>query len=351
MTNGLFGPEQRIPSLNALIIQSDFRPAWWLRGPHGQTLWPSLVRRISVPPVRRERLELLDGDFLDLDWLDRNQTKRPIVLVLHGLEGSIQSGYAAGILHALKGVGLRAVLMHFRGCSGEPNRLPRNYHSGETGDLQNVIEVLLSRYPGIPLAVVGYSLGGNVLLKWLGEQGSRAPIATAVAVSVPFVLARAADRLDHGFSRLYRSHLLRRLHRSYRQKFRTRPGDGPVPIKALRELRTFRRFDDKITAPLHGFADVNDYYRRASSRPFLKHIQISTLILQAADDPFMTVDAIPVPEELSSCTTLELSERGGHVGFVTGQIPGFARYWLEERIVQHLQSAFATPAEGFSQAN
>ena len=318
------------------IVTSSFRPAWWLPGPHLQTLWPNVVRRRPRPALRRERLELPDGDFLDLDWTPG--TSGPLVLVLHGLEGSVHSHYAAGILQTLHGRGLRAVLMHFRGCSGEPNRLPRGYHSGETGDIAHVVGVLQRRYPETPLAGLGYSLGGNVLLKWLGETGDDNPLRTAVAVSVPFRLDRAADRLEHGASRLYQAHLLRSLRRSIRRKFAGGELDPPLALDELRHLRTFRAFDDAVTAPLHGFADADDYYTRASSRPFLRRIRVPTLLLQAADDPFLTPDALPEESELAPAVTLELSARGGHVGFVAGRWPGRARYWPEERIGEHFEA-------------
>jgi len=322
------------------IVTSSFRPAWWLPGPHLQTLWPSLIRPRPQPALRRERLELPDGDFLDLDWTPG--TSGPLVLVLHGLEGSVHSHYAAGIMRALHARGLRAVLMHFRGCSGEPNRLARSYHSGETGDVNHVATELRRRHPDIPLAGVGYSLGGNVLLKWLGETGGDNPLAQAVAVSVPLRLDRAADRLEQGASRLYQAYLLRSLRRSVGRKFRSRELSAPLALHELRRLRTFRAFDNAVTAPLHGFRDAHDYYARSSSRPFLGDIQVPTLILQAEDDPFLTRDALPDEQELAPAVTLELSPRGGHVGFVTGRWPWRPRYWLEERIVEQLHPLMRT---------
>jgi hypothetical protein len=294
-------------------------------------LWANILRPHPRVATRRERLELSDGDFLDLDWTLRDDG--PVVLVLHGLEGSIQSNYAAGILAALHRVRMRAVLMHFRGCSGEPNRRDRGYHSGDTEDVATVVALLRARFPEVPQGAVGYSLGGNVLLKWLGECGTAARIDAAVAVSVPFDLHRCAARLERGGSRLYQAHLLHRLRRRMEHKFAHRP--PPVDWGDLARLTTFRQFDDRVTAPLHGFAGVDDYYTRASSRQYLRGITVPTLILHARDDPFMETEAIPVPHELSSTVTLELSEGGGHVGFVTG-MPWRPSYWLEERIPQFL---------------
>lgn len=316
-----------------MVTRSRFRPAWWLPGPHLQTLYPVLCRRRCRPELWRERLELPDGDFVDLDWTGNPQGA--LILVLHGLEGSLESHYTGCILAALAAHGYRAVLMYFRGCSGEPNRLPRSYHSGDTADLQQVIGHIRQRHPQTPLAVIGYSLGGNVLLKWLGEQGARAPVATAVAVSVPFDLGAAADKLEHGLSRIYQRYLLGKLYRSVIARSRCHP--PPVPLGKLHTLATFRAFDDAITAPLHGFRGVDDYYSRSSSRQFLKYIAIPTLILHARDDPFLPAGAIPVERELGDQVTLELSRGGGHVGFVSGRLPLRAHYWLESRICTHLR--------------
>lgn len=312
--------------------QEEFIPAWWLPSPHLQTLWPTLARHGPRPELQRERLELPDGDFLDLDWTAR--TEGPLVLVLHGLEGSSGSPYARGILAAIHDAGWRGVLMHFRGCSEEPNRLARSYHSGETGDLAHVLGVLKTRYPETPLAAAGYSLGGNVLLKYLGEQGERAGIRCAVAVSVPFDLGRAADRLEQGLSRLYQWHLVGKLHRSLHRKLRL--GRVPERYAGCVQLATFRAFDDQVTAPLHGFSGADDYYRRSSSRQYLKGIRVPTLILHARDDPFLPPDAIPQPRDLSPAVTLKITEKGGHVGFVSGP-PWRPVYWSEGRIIGFLE--------------
>lgn len=292
------------------------------------------MRRSPKIALRRERLELPDGDFLDLDWTQN--AGGPVVLVLHGLEGSSHSKYARGLLAAVQARGWRGVVMHFRGCSGVSNRLPRSYHSGETCDLSHVASLLRRREPATPIAAVGYSLGANVLLKWLGEIGLEAPLAAAVGVSPPFVLGRAADRLERGFSRLYQWALLRRLRASVMAKLAQRP--MPFDGQRLAGLRTFRQFDDVVTAPLHGFRDAQDYYTRSSCRQFLKDIAVPTLIVHARDDPFTTEDAVPPAHELAPSVTLELHEHGGHVGFVGGRWPWRPRYWLEERIPQYLEA-------------
>ncbi|OGI54669.1 MAG: alpha/beta hydrolase [Candidatus Muproteobacteria bacterium RIFCSPHIGHO2_02_FULL_60_13] len=309
-----------------------FQPAWWCRGPHAQTLWARLVRQ--APEIRfwRERLELPDGDFIDLDWSEHGSG--PIVIVLHGLEGSSDSPYARGIMQAIERRGWRGVIMHFRGCSSEPNRLARSYHSGDTGDLSHFINTLRRREPRTPLATVGFSLGGNVLLKWLGKAGGAAPLRAAVAVSVPYVLRGAAERLNHGFSRLYQWQLLRSLRGTVVEK--RRRIKLPLNIQDLSTLKSFRDFDEYDTAPLHGFDGADHYYTVSSSRQYLKGITVPTLLLHARDDPFMTEKAIPGQNELSESVVLEVSTHGGHVGFVAGAWPWRARYWLEERIPAYL---------------
>ena len=316
---------------NGIVATGNFTPAWWLPGPHLQTLWPALIRRPRPVRTIRERFELPDGDFVDLD---RAGESGPIVVILHGLQGSSRSSYVRGLLGAFLQRGWRGVVMHFRGCSGEPNRLPRTYHSGETGDLGHVVRGLRERHPSTPVAAVGFSLGGNVLLKWLAEGGDTAEIAAAAVVSVPFRLAGAADRLDRGFSRVYRHYLTTDLHRAVRRKFRRRP--CPIDLAAMYREKTFRGFDDRVTAPLHGFRDAEHYYAAASCRQYLRGVARPTLIVHALDDPFMTRDVVPDSEELASSIRLEQSEAGGHVGFVEGGAPWTARYWLEDRIPRFL---------------
>ncbi len=308
-----------------------FRAPWWCRGPHCQTIWPNLFRRSAPIVLRRERIELPDGDFIDIDWTQN--THGPIALILHGLEGSARSGYARALLKRLADSGWCAGVMHFRGCSGEPNRLPRSYHSGDTADVAFVIDLLKRRTPDTRIAAVGFSLGGNVLLKWLGETGAKNPLDAAVAVSVPFVLSVAADRLDRGLSRLYQWKLLLSLRQSVRRKFKTQA--APIDLRSLPTLKNFWAFDDKVTAPLHGFDSAEHYYRVSSSRGYLRNIAVPTLILHALDDPFMSPHCVPDATELSPSIQLEVYPQGGHVGFIYGQ-PWRPRYWLDERIAAFL---------------
>lgn len=311
-----------------MITQSTFKPAWWLRNRHAQTIWPSLFRKRPKLSLIRERLELPDGDFLDLDWTETNAG--PIVLLLHGLEGNDESHYAKSLLKHLSQLGLQAVIMYFRGCNGEMNRLPRAYHSGETGDVDYVVSQLIARFPGRPIYAMGVSLGGNVLLKWLGETGQTNPLAGAIAISVPFDLANAADQLNRPGSRIYQRHLLDKLQNSLKQRL----AHMSLPIDKDKALtcKTLRQYDDLVTAPLHGFSDADDYYSKSSSRQYLSAIQTPTLILHAKNDPFMTAAAIPAADELSDRVTLEMAQNGGHVGFISGYIPFRPRYWLEHRI-------------------
>ena len=314
------------------MVNSDFVPAWWLKHPHLQTLWPALCRARPNVTLDRERLELADGDFVDLDWT-RASTQR-IALILHGLEGSSRSHYARGMLAALERRGWRAGVLHFRGCSGSLNRLARNYHSGDTADLAFVVARIRERWPGAPLAIIGYSLGGNVLLKWLAERKQTAPVAAAVAVSVPFSLGAVATRLERGASRIYQWRLLSDLKRKMRRKLKARP--LPLSLADVETGTTFWGFDDRVTAPLHGFADAATYYREASCGPTLRDIARPTLIIHALDDPFMVERVIPAANALSPQVRIELSQNGGHVGFIGGGVPGRPRYWLEERIPRFL---------------
>ncbi len=314
-------------------MNTSFRAAWWLPGPHLQTLWAALIRPKLPLSIFNERLELPDGDFLDLAWAGKGEG--PIVVVLHGLNGSIHSPYVNGILHAIDKHGWRGVLMHFRGCSGVPNRLARAYHSGDTEDLQFLIKTIMHREPHIPLFTIGYSLGANVLLKWLGESGARNPLKAAVATSIPFELNKTATRLTKGFSRCYQQRLIHELVKAHKRKFKDMP--EPIHFGNLNHLRTFYEFDNAITAPLHGFKNAQDYYTQSSSRQYLKHIQTPTLIVHAKDDPFTTLDALPEPHEISTAVSLELTEDGGHVGFVAGKYPWQPVYWLEDRIMDYLE--------------
>ncbi len=312
-----------------------FKPAWWLPNSHLQTIWPVLTRSdIKHLCLERERIELPDGDFIDLDWLGKNNTG-PIVLILHGFEGNITSHYAKGMLLAVHQQGWRGVFMHFRGCSGEPNRLPRGYHSGDTRDIAFIINLLHKRESDVPMAAIGYSLGGNILLKWLGETKGKNPLKAATAISVPFELHKAAQRLSSGFSRFYQWYLIKCARDRLMHKFTQ--VTVPIDTQQFSDVHNMHEFDDAYTVPLFGFSSVDEYYLSASSRHYLCNIKVPTLVVHAKDDPFMTEDIIPTQSEVSNAVTLEVTEAGGHVGFVSGRYPWRPHYWLEERVPEYLK--------------
>lgn len=313
-----------------MITKSPFRPAWWLPSPHLQTLWPSLARRCPRPPLESRRIELADGDFIDLAI---GNGDGPRVLIVHGLEGDMNSHYAGSLVARLAREGFVPVFMHLRGCSGEPNRLDRAYHSGASEDLAEVLAALTTDRQGPPAAAVGFSLGANLLLKYLGER-EQPRTRHAIAVSPPFVLRDAMLRLNIGHSRIYRHYLITRLKQSHRDRFSERPAPLDLDLDGIKD---FNSFDEQITAPLSGFDGVFDYYNRASCRQFLQQIQTPTLIIHAADDPFMFPATVPFEHELGPGVTLELASRGGHVGFISGALPWRPVYWLEERIIEHLR--------------
>ncbi len=322
--------------------QTTFKPAWWLSNSHLQTIYPALFRRAPNPPdYRRERLETPDHDFIDIDYCGAG--KQPLVMLVHGLTGSSQSGYIKGLQSALFKQGLRSVVLNFRGCSGSSNNRARSYHSGETEDIQFLYQTLRQREPNTPLAVVGFSLGGNVVLKWLGEQGSRLDLFAAVAVSVPLLLGICATKLDNGLSKLYRGKLLGELKAYMHNKLQHLDSTGQtqeaMKVRELGDLsaiNSFWQYDDRVVAKLHGFNDVHDYYRRSSSRQYLKSIAVPTLVIQAIDDPFMTREVLPGLSEVSPQVQLEFTKHGGHVGFISGLIPFRPEYWLERRIPEFL---------------
>lgn len=330
------------------LAHCQFKSAWWLHNPHLQTLYPALLRKKHGLNRQRERLLTPDGDFLDLDW--HGDDKRIIVILLHGLSGSSQSGYILGLQHSLKQQGLSSVALNFRGCSGEPNRLARCYHSGETEDIHFVYQTLQQRYPQAAFAAVGFSIGGNVLLKWLGEQGNKLNLFAAVAICVPLILADCATKLDHGFSRVYRHQLLKELkdhieHKKHHLESigRTDEANKLRQLGDLSTIRSFWQYDDRVVAPLHGFRDVHDYYGRSSSRQFLPAIQIPTLLIQAEDDPFMPKTVLPEASELPPQVMMEIYTGGGHVGFVSGHRFCGIDYWLDTRIPAFLHERIKNP--------
>jgi len=316
------------------VPSEPFRPAWGASGPQRQTLLAYLIRRPRPPPLRRERIDTNDGDFLDLDWLEA-PLDRPHVLVLHGLEGSPSAGYVRATLNAIAGRGWGAVAMAWRGCSGEGNRALRSYCSGETEDPRFVSRHIRSRGVRGPLLAIGFSLGANALLKLLAETGETAPIDAAVAVSTPFDLAACADALDApwGGGALYRRVFLRTLRRKALAKIREHPASG-LSAEAVRRTRSLRAFDDAFTAPSNGYRDAADYYARAASGPLLHLIRRPVLCISAEDDPMIPRQTLPraVP---GRWVQLLRTERGGHVGFLGGSLLR-PRFWAETQAVEFL---------------
>ena len=312
-----------------------------------QTIWGPLFRRQHLPG-RRERVATSDGDFVDLDWAAPEPAGAPILLVLHGLEGSSRSHYAVGLMREALTRGWRAVTLNFRSCSGELNRLPSFYHSGHTVDLDEVVRLLVAREPGVRLGAVGVSLGGNVLLKWLGEQEAAVPepLVAAAAISVPYSLAPCAQALDRGFCRrVYTANFLGTMRAKVSQKARRDPELCEIVDLALAmRSRTFAEYDRAVTAPLNGFADERDYWARASSAPYLGRIRRPTLLVNSLDDPFVPREALPDPAVLPSLVRAEFIPRGGHAAFLEGRWPWRVRSWAEHRAVEFLAS-FVAPRE------
>lgn len=315
-----------------MSLRASYRAPWWLPGGHLQTI----VAALRPPPrakTTRERWDTPDGDFIDVDFAGPASASRRLVL-FHGLEGSADSSYARGLARDAAREGWRVALPHFRGCSGEPNRLGRAYHSGDSEEL----DWILRRLAGDgPLCAVGVSLGGNVLLKWLGEQGRKAAavVARAAAVSAPLDLRAAGDALDRGLNRLLYTRMFLK---SMKASARVKIAAHALAVDAARvaAARTLREFDDAYTAPLHGFRDVDDYWTRASSAPWLAQIRVPTLVLNAKNDPFLPRAALAAATRAASAAVLlESPPTGGHAGFLEGPFPG-RHGWLARRLLEFL---------------
>jgi predicted alpha/beta-fold hydrolase len=315
-----------------------FQRAGWLPGPHLGTVYASVARPFPRPRFRRERWDLPDGDFIDVDRLGGAGRSAPVLVISHGLEGSSRASYVRGLAAAASRRGLAVAAWNFRGCSGEPNRLLRQYHSGDTGDLGAIVDRLSAEDPGRPIALAGFSLGGNQLVKWLGERGDDLPAAvhSAVAISVPFDLALCATALDGpGFwPWVYRERFLRRLRRKALQKAADHP--GRIDAAAVRRTTTFSDYDGLVTAPLHGFESAEDYWTRSSSAQFIAGVRRPLLLLSADDDPLVPARSLPVEAAgRNPAVTLEVTPGGGHVAFVSGA-PWRPGFWAEERAMAHL---------------
>jgi predicted alpha/beta-fold hydrolase len=369
-----------------------YRAPAWLPGGHVQTIYTSLFIRVPWVEYRRERLELPDGDFLDFDWVDgthgaprdrdapcvcsdplraearvesyalkdsdplraearvesyalkdsdplraeaRVESYAPVVVLFHGLEGSADSPYARSLMATVQARGWHGVVAHFRGCSGEDNRLPRAYFAGDSEDVERILRHVKLQHGDAPVYAVGVSLGGNALLKWLGEQGdaARAWVERAAAISAPVDLTAAGNALDRGFNRrVYTARFLATLKAKALRKAALFP--GLLDTQAIAAATTFREFDTLVTARLHGYRDADDYWRRVSSKPLLTSIRVPTLVINARNDPFLPAWALPSRDEVSPTVTLEQPATGGHVAFPSGPFPGNPD-WLPRRLMQH----------------
>ena len=318
------------------ILHKPYVAPSWLPGGNAQTIYPFLLRSLVIPSYQRERLELDDGDFIDIDWLD-NSTDRPLVVMFHGLEGDSSSHYARSIMGLFQELGWRGAVVHFRGCSGTPNRLPRAYHAGDSEEIDRILLKIIDKNQSLnsntQLYVIGISLGGNALLKWLGEQGKKAChlIDGVATVSVPLDLAAAGKALDSGFNQIYTQHFLGTLKKKVLKKLDNFP--GLFDAVAVAECTTLYQFDNLVTAPLHGFSNTDEYWTLSSSKPWLKHIQVPTLVINARNDPFMPSSFLPVQTDVSCSVLLEFPAEGGHVGFLSSPFPGNLT-WLPQRIVR-----------------
>ena len=321
----------------------------WLPGGHLQTLYAALLAPYERVSYVRERWETPDADFVDVDWvaplsqggLERaaagGPTASPLVVLFHGLEGRSASHYAHALMSEVANAGWTGAVVHFRGCSGAPNRLPRAYHSGDSAELDWMLRRFRDQHPG-PLYAVGVFLGGNALLKWLGEQraAAAAVVAGAAAVSAPLDLMAAGDALGRGFNLVYTHAFLSSLRRKSIAKLEQHPGIYDAAL--VRRARTLRAFDNVVTAPLHGFRDTDDYWTRSSAKPLLRFITVPTLVVNARNDPFLPEQSLPLAHEVSPAVELDFPEGGGHVGFVSPPFPGNLR-WLPRRILAFFSHA------------
>jgi len=307
-----------------------YRAPAWLPGGQAQTLWPLLIKP-RPPKLRRERWTTPDGDFIDVDHLD-GPADAPLLVLFHGLEGSARSHYAISTALACKKAGWRLALPHFRGCSGELNRRPRAYHSGDSAEIDWILRRLQDSNRGGNLHAAGVSLGGNALLKWAGEQGRAAGdiVNGVAAICAPLDLAACGHHLAHGFNRIYTRHFLSTLKAVSAARLRRFP--KLFDEARMRAATNLYQFDDAVTGPVHGFAGADDYWQRSSAKPFLKSIAVPCLAVNPKNDPFLPARYLPTASEVSPCVRLEQPAGGGHVGFVSGAFPGNLD-WLAQRLL------------------
>lgn len=323
------------------IIASEFQPPWWARNKHVQTIYPRFFQRRKPLSTRIERVDLPDGDFVNLLWAEAKSSFNPkgLMILFHGLEGSIHSHYANDFMAQCLSKGWQPVLMHFRGCGGVLNLTTRAYHSGETEDAIFVLEKLKDKFPNIPRLATGFSLGGNMLLKLLGENPHQSLLKAAVAISAPLKLDECAKSINQGFSQFYQKYLLKSMRNTLVAKMQSIDYTKAMHLEQdqVDSITTFREFDEKVTAPIHGFSSVDHYYRQCSAIGYLKSIETPTLVLHSKDDPFMNEKVVPTSEQLSDQVTFELSEKGGHVGFMQGT-PWKPIIWFHQRVLEFAEA-------------
>ena len=317
-------------------MDTKYQPPLLFRSAHLQTIYPTVCRRVPLITAERERIDTPDGDFLDLDWA-RSRDSPQLTILTHGLEGHSRAGYVQAMAGALSENGWHVLAWNFRGCSGEPNRALRSYHSGATDELQIVLDHVFKTTHYNRIALVGFSLGGNLTLKYLGDQGGQINprICAGVGLSVPCDLASSAYRLEHWQNRFYMRRFMRSLCAKVRAKAKQFPGE--LDLSGLDRMRTFAEFDDRYTAPIHGFESASEYWAQSSCLQALNEIQVPTRLLNALDDPFLTPSCFPTrAAETNPNFSLRTPKYGGHLGFV--DFNRDKRYWSEQQVLSFLES-------------
>ncbi|QOP44777.1 hydrolase [Sulfurimonas paralvinellae] len=326
----------------------NFQPSFLLKNRHLQTIYASFFRKLPSLDCKSEIFELSDGDFVEACWytLTNHTNTTPVVILFHGLAGSHKSIYIQGMIQALHAAKISCVVMHFRGCSGMDNRKARSYHSGDTHDAAEFIQSVKNRYPHAKLGAIGYSLGANMLLKYLGETQKDSLLNAAVGVSAPMQLALSSAQMNRGFSRFYQKLLLKDLRSALEEKYEKYDMQKLIGLqkKDIKKLKNFKLFDEAYTAKINGFESAEDYYKKSSAKQFLNKIETPTLIIHAKDDPFMTPEVIPTKQEVSPSVQLKILDHGGHVGFISGTLLR-PKYWLEEEIIDFLQPLLSSSAD------
>lgn len=309
-----------------MVEQQSFEPPWWLRNKHVQSIYASVIKQRSTVDLRWEELTLPDGDFIDLAWAGPAPVDAPVLILLHGLEGSVYSHYIQEMLNLFVAKDWRIVVMHFRSCGGRLNRLPKFYDGVRIDDLKAVVDHVSNRFSNVPVFSMGFSLGGSILMRYLAKTQD-SPLKAGIAVSMPFDFAKSADYLVPFYQRV--------LLRSLKRKLETKIEMGhelPVSAAELKKLSNLRTFDALITAKMNNYESVDQYYADASTRGLLKDIEHPSLLLHAMDDPFVPPNSIPDQKELSKHTRMEVSQHGGHMGFIKGGLPWKPSYWFAQRI-------------------